>query len=528
MKKGITKSKKNVHFNDQNLTEVKIFKSTDEPSAPNISKEEYMKIQEEVRKNPHIFKLEEIRKKEITMDISQQKEPEIEWKFPSKIKLDTEIESELNEEGKESQEKKYIQDFCDGQLRVRYFDQIPEPQEIEKMAIMFSFTDESIPKIENSQIATKTNDVTIEEVLNFWNKITQKNITKEDLSQLKELLGKAADIDNEKKQQILDTAQNQYEQENLANQNYLNSNGNSININNNLTINNNQRILSMNNYPNPINFNPMNPMQNPALALLNNLKQFPQTQQTHPNIDPNNYNNLANNFQTIPQNPDPNNLIKLPSQTQGQNLMPNQMQNYPNISYNQFDPNFAALNQLNNYQAQLQNNNNNNNNHQKSNYDQRMIMESAQRMNVTKYKTKPCRNYHSSTGCTRGDNCFFIHDPKFKGREILNFDSRNYNRNFPLPINNLINQTLIPGFGFGNQFNVGQLGMGLQQIMGLNGNIISNMNNNNNNNMGQNNEEDMNRNNGYNIAQGQGVKMQGYDFGYLMQQGQQNMNNNMN
>ena len=43
-----------------------------------------------------------------------------------------------------------------------------------------------------------------------------------------------------------------------------------------------------------------------------------------------------------------------------------------------------------------------------------------------------------------------------------------------------------------------------------------------------NNEEDMNRNNGYNIAQGQGVKMQGYDFGYLMQQGQQNMNNNMN
>ena len=73
MKKGNAKSKKSVHFNDQNLTEVKIFKSTDEPSAPNISTEEYMKIQEEVRKNPHIFKIEEIRKKEITMDINQQK-----------------------------------------------------------------------------------------------------------------------------------------------------------------------------------------------------------------------------------------------------------------------------------------------------------------------------------------------------------------------------------------------------------------------------------------------------------------------
>ena len=523
MKKGNAKSKKSVHFNDQNLIEVKIFKSTDEPSAPNISKEEYMKIQEEVRKNPHIFKLEEIRKKEITMDISQQKEPEIEWKFPPRIKLDSDIELELNEEGKESQEKKYIQDFCDGQLRVRYFDQIPEPQEIEKMAIMFSFTDENIPKIENSQIATKTNDVTIEDVLNFWNKITQKNITKEDLSQLKELLGKVVDIDNEKRQQILDTAQNQYEQEKLANQNYLNSNGNSININNNLTINNNQRILSMNNYSNPINFNPMNPMANTALALLNNLKQF-SNPQNNPNIDQNNYSNLNPNFQNMSQNTDPNNLLKLNSQTQVQNIVANPVPNFQNMNYNQFDPNFAALNQLNNFQQQLQNNNNNN--HQKTNFDQRMIMESAQRMNVTKYKTKPCRNYHSSTGCTRGDNCFFIHDPNFKGREIQNFDSRNYNRNFPLPINNLLTQTLIPGLGFGNQFNVGQLGMGLQQIMGMNGNMgMTNMNNNTNNNMGQNNEEDgMNRNNGFNMAQGQTHNMQGYDFGYAMQQGQSNMN----
>ena len=106
-----------------------------------------MKIQEEVRKNPHIFKIEEIRKKEVTMDINQQKEPEIAWKFPHKIKLESDIELELNEEGKESQEKKYIQDFCDGQLRVRYFDEIPEPLEKEKMAIMFSFTDENIVKL---------------------------------------------------------------------------------------------------------------------------------------------------------------------------------------------------------------------------------------------------------------------------------------------------------------------------------------------------------------------------------------------
>jgi hypothetical protein len=284
----------------------------------------------------------------------------------------------------------------------------------------------------------------------------------------------------------------------------------------------------MNNFANPINpnnFNQMNPLANPALTLLNNLKQFPQNLQ---NIGQNNYPNIQQNYQTMTQNLDSNNLQKM---SQPINPYPQVLQNL-NLNYPQFDLNFS---QQNNFQQQIQNTNNINNNnnngnnnhhHHKSNYDQRMIMESAQRMNLSKYKTKPCRNYHSSTGCTRGDNCFFIHDPKFQGREIQNFDSRNYNRNFPLPINNLINQTLIPGFGFGNQFNVGQLGMGLQQIMGLNGNIISNMNNNNNN-LGQN-EEDMNRNNGFNMAQGQGVNMQGYDFGYLMQQGQQNMNNNMN
>ena len=112
-------------------------------------------------------------------------------------------------------------------------------------------------------------------------------------------------------------------------------------------------------------------------------------------------------------------------------------------------------------------------------------MESAQRMNVAKYKTKPCRNYHSSTGCTRGDNCFFIHDPNYKGREIQNFDPRNYERNFPIQIPGFLPQ----GIGFsqiptipaqvGNQFTqMGQLGMNpmnfgmnLQQMMGLTGNM---------------------------------------------------------
>ena len=64
LKKGDSYTKKglNVHFKDLSLVEVKIFKSTDEPNAPNITQEEYMKIQEEVRNNPekHKTKIEEI------------------------------------------------------------------------------------------------------------------------------------------------------------------------------------------------------------------------------------------------------------------------------------------------------------------------------------------------------------------------------------------------------------------------------------------------------------------------------------
>jgi hypothetical protein len=540
---------------------VKIFKSTDEPNAPNISQEEYMKIQEEVRKNPHKFKIEEIRKKEVTMDINQQKEPEITWKFPKKIKLDQEIENEFNEHGKESQQNKYIEDICESELKVYYFNEIPEP--IEKEKKMYSFTDENIPKIENSQKATKTNDVTIKDISNFWENIGN-NITKENLRQLEELLGKAIDIDNESKKQVLEQAQKKLEQQEMIN-NQLNENNN-ININNNLTINNNQRILSMSNYPSLMNFNNINQISGAALSLLNN----PSMKPIQPNIDQISYlsqvqtqNNItaqnANNFnKPIQQQPNQNISNNIP------NAMPNiPLNNIQNINYG-IDPNLNVINQLNNYQQQFQNNANNMNRN-KSNLDQRMILESAQRMNISKYKTKPCRNYHSSTGCTRGDNCFFIHDPNFKGREIQNFDLRNYERNFPLQI-----PAMLPGAmglaqmpnltpQIGNQiYQMQQMGMNpmnlglnlqqMQQMMGLSGNI-----NNLNQNMSKGDEgevEQYNQNNmmtggiipnnlenniGVNqMSQGlnnngafiNGLNMQGYDYNnYNVGLPGQNMNN---
>jgi len=49
--------------------------------------------------------------------------------------------------------------------------------------------------------------------------------------------------------------------------------------------------------------------------------------------------------------------------------------------------------------------------------------------NTNKIFTKPCRNYHGPNGCIRGDNCHFIHDSTFQGREIPNFNLNNY-RNY--------------------------------------------------------------------------------------------------
>ena len=41
------------------LEKVKIFKMTDTPNAPNITREEYLKIQKEISLDPHIFKIED-------------------------------------------------------------------------------------------------------------------------------------------------------------------------------------------------------------------------------------------------------------------------------------------------------------------------------------------------------------------------------------------------------------------------------------------------------------------------------------
>ena len=41
------------------------------------------------------------------------------------------------------------------------------------------------------------------------------------------------------------------------------------------------------------------------------------------------------------------------------------------------------------------------------------------------WRTVPCRLYHSPQGCTRGDNCHFIHDTNYSGRPMPSDSKRN-------------------------------------------------------------------------------------------------------
>lgn len=40
----------------------------------------------------------------------------------------------------------------------------------------------------------------------------------------------------------------------------------------------------------------------------------------------------------------------------------------------------------------------------------------ASKVNNKNFKTKHCKQYHSDSGCGRGDACHFIHDVEYKGR----------------------------------------------------------------------------------------------------------------
>ena len=332
------------------LEKVKIFKMTDTPNAPNITREEYLKIQKEISLDPHIFKIEDIRKKETKMDhIIEAQEH---WRMPSSnlylyflgFILDNANQCEIN-----SLECQVIEDICSKILSVHYFDNIPEPKE--KSFKLFSFEDENIPKIENSKEATQSsNSTTKEEFLAYINTLQDKDMNPELIDKVSAKLEIVEGMSKEKKDEII----------------------------------------------------------NQLKTRMNNIQKDKLTQQPPMFFK-----------QMLP----PEMIQKLPIQMgipfhpipMFQSGIPHGIQNgMTPIIYPGMLPFMNKIVPDNNNIQRIE--------------PSLLAPPKSSKIDLTKYKTKPCRNYHSPLGCKRGDFCIFIHDENFKGVEIPNFNPNNYEK----------------------------------------------------------------------------------------------------
>ena len=412
---------------EQNLERIKIFKLTDQPNAPNIKWEEYLCIQQEAAANPQKFKIEDIRTKEIKMD--HLREPEIEWEPPLKLSIEANITP-----GKDSLEKNYIETYCKRILSATYFNKIPEPKEGE--CKLFAFDDENIPKIENEKTPTYTNIPTIKDVFAYIESLQNKPINKEIINEISSKLEGIEELTQEKKNAII-----QQLSKRLSDEHTITPSTTQINTS---TMNNPAIVLN----------NPMTTMNQMMNTPLNpNQTQFQLPHQTQPGMMPLRFPGiplprmgplpmptgprLPVPIPTMPAMPTANPLQKLPynffppgTPMQPNMVMPNPAAVLQQIQQSQSTQQQAQTNTVN--PQQTVNTNPLNTNAQirpgPPMFDARMFMESAKRMDITKYKTKPCRNYHSSLGCKKGVNCFFIHDHEYAGVEIPNFNSANYQR----------------------------------------------------------------------------------------------------
>jgi hypothetical protein len=161
---------------ESKMEKVKIFISNDEPGAGDVTEEQYRKIQMEILSNPNYKYSSDLRSKEINMEkenMSKAREkskmakeilkrmvPQMNWRRPNEIKINSNSHSQVNEDenelpfymqkGSESEEKQMIDILCQKILSVTYFreSEIPDAPKIGAEQL-FCFTNEDIPKIEN-------------------------------------------------------------------------------------------------------------------------------------------------------------------------------------------------------------------------------------------------------------------------------------------------------------------------------------------------------------------------------------------
>lgn len=287
--------------------------------------------------------------------------------------------------GESSLEREVIEEICSKVLSVNYFDKIPEPKEGE--CKLFSFEDEEIPKIENMKQSTKStnNNLTKEDFFLYINSLQDDDINPELIKKIESTLEKYDCISAEKRNEVMAQLTSRITQ--------------------------NNRIVP----PQPIPYEKPPIMQQEMLQKIpfqiglpfNTLGQpnvppgIPFGQNMNPNIPPG-----LNPIPNLPPGINPN----LPP-GMNPNLPPNMNPNVPPFMFPGMVPQFNKIMEP-----------------QRVENIPNIPPPISSKINMQKYRTKPCRNYHSSLGCKRGEYCIFIHDPAFAGVDIPNFNPNNYEK----------------------------------------------------------------------------------------------------
>ena len=448
---------KHLQWDEKNLEKYKIFKMSDEPNLPELSEEEYNKIQLEVLNNPNYRHIENMRLKEINMEkekINQVRDkgktanevlkkmlPHCEIKQLEKVYLDENYDLANSYESKEKESITISNNLV---LAVNYFRDSDIPDcPLMKEEEMYDFFDENIPKIDNqlkedvenitkNVNSNQSNDLLLNNEINVCD-IDSKKLNV--ISQVKNfLIFNRVDpiksnfiINNIKSmnniledniQNIFNFIRKEYLDNSSFIQNSTNfSNNNDIkpfyntNIPNNFVKNNNN-LINFNNQNNCsnmlINNNAnVNQLTNSNFNMMNNLLK---TSNSNIKLNTSYYNNSTTNNTISSNNLNTFNRINMNNNVLNTNL--NYLKDNKNLNFPISTNKYYFNSFINNYNNTNKNNNNTNNNSQYSNINKNNPTEN------TKYKTKPCNHYHSQEGCKREEKCSFIHNPEYKGIPI--------------------------------------------------------------------------------------------------------------
>lgn len=465
--------KRNIKFSDESQIEkVKVFKQTDEPNCPEISEEEFVRIQKEIlSKDNYTLVVADVRRKEINMEKENMNKARDKNKLANEalkkmiaqafFKPMKEVDKGKDydiAESDESTEKALIKTICSNTLAVNYYKEKDKPNcPVMKEEKMYDFCDDDIIKLENEisedkeEIERLNKKKAKQEVLSQINAFIEENKIPPEISLL--LQNKINSMENfsvENIPELYSAINNDYYYNmNMNNTSSLNKNNINMNVMNNGVVSNTNSNIGGFSYNNSFNYGNNNisnnnsslraPYSNTVSGInyqsgIGEINALRKEEEVGNKI--NNTHNVINNVNDsgLGGNNFSNNKTGLNSNISSAN-------NFNNDNNQSFHEKYS--NSYNNNNSNNNNNNNNNYNNNRNNYNRNYNRYNnsnnynmnnntinsnnfQSKMDISRYKTKPCNKFHSIVGCNRENKCFFIHDNNFRGTEIPNFDPENY------------------------------------------------------------------------------------------------------